>query len=236
MEKDPNTHRKHQPGHGALPSGLTPGSLKMAHDRVELLRSRSVGILHQKGDPPASIRKRLHKELEPENQGKDPRSDTDGASCQMSLEEDRKKKNQDAQEKLVDESGKTEPEKSDSKASTTEEQDDACTKRCTSVAEEQEPESIKPNDLEKQKPSVFVEIELGDHTEEEAVTCAMGEERKPPMDTGDLSEEETRTSWVCCFPYTSRRKMRENKTALEKVLRACKAGKGGALSIRENKE
>ncbi|XP_059100505.1 uncharacterized protein C13orf46 homolog isoform X3 [Peromyscus eremicus] len=214
MEKDPPIHRRHRPGPGALPSGITPGYLKVASEGAELQRSRSVGGLHQKGDPPVCIRKLLRKELDSE----DPRNDTDDIICQVSLEEDRKKKNQDEPGKLDPKCGKTEPEKSSSEASTTE-QDDAGKGRCTSVAEGQEPESMKLNNLlEKQKPSVFVEIDLGDHIEEEVVTCAVREEKRLPVDTGDLSEDETRTSWVCCIPYSTKKKAKEATSALEKGL------------------
>ncbi|KAL1773264.1 hypothetical protein HispidOSU_027046 [Sigmodon hispidus] len=220
MEKDPTTYRRHRPGPGALPSGITPGYLKVASEGAELQRSRSVGGLHQKGDPPVCIRKLLRKDLDSEDQGKDPRSDTDDTTCQVSPEEDIKKKNQDEPEKLDQKCEKTEPGKSTSETSATE-QDDARKGRSTSVAEEQEPESMKLNNLlEKQKPSVFVEIDLGDHTEEEGthtvVTCAVREEKRLPMDTGDLSEDETRTSWVCCIPYSTKRKVKEATNALEK--------------------
>ncbi|VTJ85044.1 Hypothetical predicted protein [Marmota monax] len=57
MEKDPATHRRHRPGPGALPSGVAPGHLKAASEGAELQRSRSMGGLHQKGDPPSRIRK-----------------------------------------------------------------------------------------------------------------------------------------------------------------------------------
>lgn len=63
MEKDPATHRSHMPGPGALPSGIAPAYLKVASEGAELQRSRSVGGLHQKGDPPVCIRKLLRKEL-----------------------------------------------------------------------------------------------------------------------------------------------------------------------------
>ncbi|CAO2611522.1 Uncharacterized protein C13orf46 [Lemmus lemmus] len=216
MEKDPSTHRRHRPGPGALPSGIAPGYFKVASEGAELQRSRSVGGLHQKGDPPVYIKKLLRKELDSEDQGKDPRSDTDDTSCQVSLEEDRKKKKQDEPRTLDQECEKSEPEKSDSETSTSE-KDGARKGRRTSVAEEQEPESMKlDNLLEKQKPSVFVEIDLGDHTEEEVTTCAIREEKRPPMDTGDLSEDETRTSWVCCIPYSTKKKARDTTNALEK--------------------
>ncbi|XP_055464360.1 uncharacterized protein C13orf46 homolog [Psammomys obesus] len=216
MEKDPITHRRHRPGPGALPSGLSPGYLKVACDGAELQRSRSMGGLHQKGDPAVCIRKSLlHKELESEDQGKDLRSNTDEAICQASLEEDRKKKNQDEPGKLDHKTGKSDTAKSDSESSATGKQDDAC--KVTSVAEEQESESTKLNPLlEKQKPSMFVEIDLGDHTEEEVITCAVREEKSAPKDTGDLSEDETRTSWVCCIPYSTRKKAKETANALEK--------------------
>lgn len=63
MEKDPPIHRRHRPGPGALPSGITSGYLKVASEGADLQRSRSVGGLHQKGDPPVCIRKLLRKEL-----------------------------------------------------------------------------------------------------------------------------------------------------------------------------
>ncbi|ELW47496.1 Growth arrest-specific protein 6 [Tupaia chinensis] len=53
MEKDPMVaHRKHRPGAGALPSGVAPGH-RVAGEVAELQRSRSVGGLHHKGDPPS---------------------------------------------------------------------------------------------------------------------------------------------------------------------------------------
>ncbi|KAK7807675.1 hypothetical protein U0070_007736 [Myodes glareolus] len=296
MEKDPATHRRHRPGPGALPSGIAPGYFKVASEGAELQRSRSVGGLHQKGDPPVCIRKLLRKELDSEDQGKDPRSDTDDTSCQVNLEEDRKKRNQDEPRTLDQKYGKSEPEKSDSEASTSE-KDGAHKGRRTSVAE---------------KPSVFVEIDLGDHTEEEVqqnppdqkpklltrrasiltttlvttgitaittlniittlttmavttaitrcifthdilvtitplltaplrssppsppsppsaalvITCALREEKRPPMDTGDLSEDETRTSWVCCIPYSTKKKARDTASGLEKVLETSRSSCG----------
>lgn len=62
MEKDSTTvHRRHRPGPGA-PLGVASGHFKTASERAELQRSRSVGGLHQKGDPPSSLQK-LCKEL-----------------------------------------------------------------------------------------------------------------------------------------------------------------------------
>uniref|UniRef100_A0A8C6EUJ9 Chromosome 13 open reading frame 46 n=1 Tax=Marmota marmota marmota TaxID=9994 RepID=A0A8C6EUJ9_MARMA len=168
MEKDPATHRRHRPGPGALPSGVAPGHLKAASEGAELQRSRSMGGLHQKGDPPSRIRK-LRREPESEDQGQDPRRDADETICQANLEEDRKEKNQDALGSLDLECGKTESEveKSDSETSTKEEQAGACAGSCVLEAEEQELESVKLNDLlKKEKPSAFVEIDLGDHAEE----------------------------------------------------------------------
>uniref|UniRef100_A0A8C2LVP9 RIKEN cDNA 1700029H14 gene n=1 Tax=Cricetulus griseus TaxID=10029 RepID=A0A8C2LVP9_CRIGR len=201
MEKDPTTHRRHRPGPGALPSGVVPGYLKVASEGAELQRSRSVGGLHQKGDPPVCIRKLLRKELDSEDQGKDPRSDTNDTTCQASLEEDRKKKSQDEPGKVDQTCGKLEPEKSNSEASASE-QDGAQKGRHTSVAE--------------------VRLASGSslinyyHTEEEVVTCAVREEKRPPLDTGDLSEDETRTSWMCCIPYSTKKKVKETANALEK--------------------
>lgn len=57
MEKDAAAHRRHRPGPGVPASGLAPGHLKAASEMAELQRSRSMGGLHQKGDPPSCIKK-----------------------------------------------------------------------------------------------------------------------------------------------------------------------------------
>lgn len=63
MEKDATTgHRRHRPGAVAPPSGVAAGHLKGTSEAVEFQRSRSMGGLHQKGDPPNCIQK-LCKEL-----------------------------------------------------------------------------------------------------------------------------------------------------------------------------
>ncbi|XP_032170174.1 uncharacterized protein C13orf46 homolog isoform X2 [Mustela erminea] len=168
MEKGAAAHRRHRPGPGVPASGVAPGHLKAASEMAELQRSRSMGGLHQKGDPPSCIKK-LSKEAESEDQGKDPRTDPEDAGGQADPEEDTQEKHQDARGKLDPDGGRTEPE----------------------------------------TPSVFVEIDLGDCAEE-AVTGAMREEKRAQMDMGDLSEDETRTSWVCCIPYSTRRKAKQS--------------------------
>ncbi|XP_027446131.1 uncharacterized protein C13orf46 homolog isoform X8 [Zalophus californianus] len=184
MEKDTATHRRHRLGPGAPPSGVAPRHPKAAGEVAELQRSRSVGGLHQKGDPPSCLKK-LSKEPESEDQGKDLQGDIEEASCQADPEED-KQESQDALGKLDPDGGRTEPE----------------VKR----SHPEGPESIKLDDPPgKEKPSVFVEIDLGDHAEE-VVTGATREEKRSQMDMGDLSEDETKTSWVCCIPYSTRRK------------------------------
>ncbi|KAM8922666.1 uncharacterized protein C13orf46 homolog isoform 2-T5 [Lycaon pictus] len=175
MEKDAAAHRRHRPGPGAPPPGVAPGHLKAASEIAELQRSRSVGGLHQKGDPPSCIKK-PSKELESEDQGRDLRSDIEDASCQADPEEDKQEKNQDALEKLDPDGGRKEPEG----------------KGCR--PEEQEPESVK----------------LDEPPGKEVVTGAVREEKRSQMDVGDLSEDETKTSWVCCIPYSTRRKAKES--------------------------
>uniref|UniRef100_A0A671F6M6 Chromosome 13 open reading frame 46 n=1 Tax=Rhinolophus ferrumequinum TaxID=59479 RepID=A0A671F6M6_RHIFE len=210
MEKDAAAmHRRHRPGPGA-PLEVASGHLK-ASDMADLQRSRSMGGLHQKGDPPSSIRK-LCKELESEDQEKDLRSDAKDTICQANLKEDNQERIR-ILGKSDHEHGKMEPEveKSDSEASGEEEPEGGeNTDKCLQEAKEQESESIKLKDLlEKEKPSVFVEIDLGGHAEE-VVTCAMREEKRSQKDMGDLSEDETRTSWVCCIPYSTRKKVKES--------------------------
>ncbi|XP_032466802.1 uncharacterized protein C13orf46 homolog [Phocoena sinus] len=201
-EKDTTAaHRRHQLGPGAPPSAVSPGHLKAASGMAELQRIRCVGGLHQKGDPPSCI-KMLCKELEPEGHGKDLRSDTEDAHCQASPEEQR----QDAAGQVQGRWKEAEPE-----ASGQEEPDgrEGADKRALE-AEEGEPESVQLGDLlEKEKPSVFVEVDLGDGSEE-VITCAMKEEKRSQMDMGDLSEDEIGTSWVCCIPYSTRKKVEES--------------------------
>ncbi|XP_033290855.1 uncharacterized protein C13orf46 homolog isoform X3 [Orcinus orca] len=202
LEKDTTAaHRRHQLGPGAPPSAVSPGHLKAASGMAELQRSRCVGGLHQKGDPPSCI-KTLCKELEPEGHGKDLRSDTEDARCQASPEEQR----QDAAGQVRGRWKEAEPE-----ASGQEEPDgrEGAEKRALE-AKEGEPESVQLGDLlEKEKPSVFVEVDLGDGSEE-VITCAMKEEKQSQMDMGDLSEDEIGTSWVCCIPYSTRKKVEES--------------------------
>lgn len=40
----------------------------------------------------------------------------------------------------------------------------------------------------------------------------------------------TRTSWVCCIPYSTKKKVKEATSALEKVFKTWRAGKGGTLN------
>ncbi|XP_053420118.1 uncharacterized protein C13orf46 homolog [Nycticebus coucang] len=211
MEKDAAaTHRRHRPGPGALPVGA-PGHLKTASEGAELQRSRSVGGLHQRGDPLSRIR-RLRREPESEDLGKDLRGDVNDASWQGNPEEDKEGKDKAAPGKVDPEDGNMRPEaeKSDSEASNAGAQEGECADSHHQEAKEQEPEFVKLNGLlEEEKPSVFVEIDLRDHAEEVA-TCTRKEEKQSPMDIGDLSEDETRTSWVCCIPYTTKRKAKES--------------------------
>ncbi|XP_077610127.1 uncharacterized protein C13orf46 homolog isoform X2 [Crocuta crocuta] len=184
MEKDAAAHRRHRPGPGAPPPGGAPGHLRAASEVAELQRSRSLGGLLQEGGPLRCIRK-LSKEPESEDQGRDLRSDTEDARCQADPEEDKQDKREGAPGKLEPDGGRTGPA-------------------------EEELESGKLDEpLGREKPSVFVEIDLGDRAEE-VVTSTMKEEKRSQMDTGDLSEDETRTSWVCCIPYPTRRKAKDS--------------------------
>ncbi|XP_070327446.1 uncharacterized protein C13orf46 homolog [Odocoileus virginianus] len=204
MDKDGMAaHRRHRPGPGAPPTGVGTAHLKAASEMAELQRSRSVGGLLQKGDPPSCIKK-LCKELESEDPGKDARSEAEGASCQASLE-DKQDGDQDARG-LAPEDAKAE------EASTRCEQPAGGegADECTPEAKEQEPESIKLDDLlEKEKPPVFVDVDLEDRAEE-VITCITKEEKRSQKDMGDVSEDESRTSWVCCIPYSTRKKVKES--------------------------
>ncbi|XP_070656645.1 uncharacterized protein C13orf46 homolog isoform X2 [Bos indicus] len=161
MDKDGSaTHRRHRPGPGAPPMGVGPAHLKAASEMAELQRSRSVGGLLQKGDPPSCIKK-LCKELESEDPGKDVRSEAEDASCQASLE-DKQDRGQDARGQALEDANVEE-------ASTRHEQPAGGegADECAPEDEELEPKSVKLDDLlEKEKPPVFVEIDLGDLAEE----------------------------------------------------------------------
>uniref|UniRef100_A0A2R9AGY8 Chromosome 13 open reading frame 46 n=1 Tax=Pan paniscus TaxID=9597 RepID=A0A2R9AGY8_PANPA len=195
MEKDTGTtHRRHRPGLRALPSGVALGHLKAASEASELQRSRSLGGLQPEGDPPSRPRK-PHKELESEDQGKDPSCNAEDASCQKNLAQD-KKESFSTLGKLGHESGKQDPEreKSDLEASMQEVQEGEHADGGLQEAKEQEAESIKLNDLQ----------------EEEVVTDAKKEEKPSQMDVEDLSEDEMHTSCVCCIPYSTRKRAKES--------------------------
>ncbi|XP_023589319.1 uncharacterized protein C13orf46 homolog [Trichechus manatus latirostris] len=213
MEKDTSSvYRRHRPIPGANPLGMASGHLKVANEAAELQRSRSMGGLHQKGDPPSHIKKPQN-ELESEDQGKDSRSDAEDASCQTNLEESKKEKNWEALAKLDHDDEKVGPEveKSNLEASAKEEQEEeGDTDKGTKEAKEQKLASTKLDELPGiEKPSTFVDIDLGDHAEE-VVACAVKEEKRSQMDTGDLSEDEARTSWVCCIPYSTKKKTKQS--------------------------
>ncbi|XP_072832715.1 uncharacterized protein C13orf46 homolog isoform X4 [Vicugna pacos] len=223
MEKDTAAaHRRHRLGPGAPPSTVGPGHLKAASEMAELQRSRSVGGLHQKGHPPSCIEK-LCKEPESNDQDKDVRSNAEDASCQASPEEDKWEQRPDAPAK-ADDAGEPVPLKakeSSLEASGQEQQDRRESEDKHALgAEEQEPESIKLGDLLEKESCHGC---LGTHTASSArlslrapastvVPCTMKEEKRSQMDMGDLdlSEDETRTTWVCCLPYVSRRKGKES--------------------------
>uniref|UniRef100_A0A2K6U1W3 Chromosome 13 open reading frame 46 n=1 Tax=Saimiri boliviensis boliviensis TaxID=39432 RepID=A0A2K6U1W3_SAIBB len=196
MEKDSGaTHRRPRPGPGALPLGVALGHLKSASEAIEPQRSRSLGVLQPKGDPPSRPGK-LHKEPESEDQGKGPSSTAEDASCRADLAQDGKESPSGALGKLGHESGKRDPEteKSGSEASTQEAQEGTHADGGWQEAEEQEAESIKLSDLQ----------------EKEVVTDAKKEEKPSQMDVGDPSESETQTSWVCCIPYSTRKRAKES--------------------------
>ncbi|XP_006884025.1 PREDICTED: cyclic nucleotide-gated cation channel beta-1-like [Elephantulus edwardii] len=196
MEKENSStfRRHHRPVPGAPPLGATSGHYRATSEAAELQRSKSAGSLHQKGDPPSCIQK-PPTELESEDQGKDSRSDGEDYTCQKSPEKDTKEENLEALEKLDQDGEKVGPEveKSDSEART-----------------KDEPEKEEDTDTnEAKKPSAFVEIDLGDHAEE-VVACTLKEDKQIQMDPGYLSEDEIRTSWVCCIPYTTKKKAKES--------------------------
>ncbi|XP_070376316.1 uncharacterized protein C13orf46 homolog isoform X3 [Equus asinus] len=104
MEKDATAaHRRHRPGPGAPPSGAK------ASEAAELQRSRSVGGLLQKGDPPSCIKK-LYRESESEDQGKDLKCDPEEVTSHADLKEHKWEESQHILGKADRESGTAEPE------------------------------------------------------------------------------------------------------------------------------
>ncbi|XP_037384556.1 uncharacterized protein C13orf46 homolog [Talpa occidentalis] len=190
MDKDMGTiHRRHRLGPGAPPLGAAPGNTKAASEVAELQRSRSAGGLLQKGDPPSPVQK-LGKELESEEQGKDLGSDAEAAGYQAIPEDGAQEKHQDVLARSDHESRKAEaPEESGPRA--------------------REGQHVDVGGQEAKRPAVFVEIDLQDCAEE-VVTCAVTEEKRAQADAGDLSEDESGASWVCCVPYATRRKAKES--------------------------
>ncbi|XP_060039711.1 uncharacterized protein C13orf46 homolog [Erinaceus europaeus] len=203
MDKDSTAApRRHRPGPGAPPTG-PPGSLKSASEMGELQRSRSVGGLHQKGDPPSRLA-RPGKEQESEDRGKDLRNDSEDASCPVSVEETKQDKDKLGQSGL--DSGQAELEGNrSSDPNAREESGEGLDRRSLGTQELKAQGSL----LEKEKLPVFVEIDLRDCAEE-VVPCAVREDKQPQTDVGDLSEDEARTSWVCCIPYTSKKRSRDS--------------------------
>ncbi|KAM7111747.1 uncharacterized protein C13orf46 homolog [Molossus nigricans] len=172
MEKEATTMlRRHRPGAGAPALGAAAGHLKGTSEGAELQRSRSVGGLHQKGDPPSCIQK-LCKELAP----------------------------------LLLCFGAT------AKQDESYGRGDASAAGLVTRAAAKRPAGGSTRSLaapHERKPSMFVEIDLGDHAEE-VVPCARRGEMHSQMDMGDLSEDEARTSWLCCIPYSTRKKVKES--------------------------
>nr|XP_012620985.1 uncharacterized protein LOC105871896 [Microcebus murinus] len=151
MEKDGAAagHRRHRPGPGALPAGAAAGHARTAGEVAELQRSRSVGGLHQKGDPPSCLRK-PRKEPESEDPGKDPRSDVEDSSCQAEADAGEKEEGDLAQAEPAAGRTEPEPEKGGPEPSATGEPQGERGEQCGGEAKEPEPESVKLKDPEKE--------------------------------------------------------------------------------------
>uniref|UniRef100_A0A667FZT7 Uncharacterized protein n=1 Tax=Lynx canadensis TaxID=61383 RepID=A0A667FZT7_LYNCA len=199
MEKDTAAHRRHRPGPGAPPSGGAPRHLKAASEMVELQRSRSVGGLLQKGDPLRCVKK-LSRELGGEGR------------LYPSLLSARAGRGHLA----VRTASSSLPAPQEPPLSTATGGGPGGGHADPSCARAQSPLPL-PGSLHhphlfgfhSQKPSVFVEIDLGDHAEE---VKALRQQRAAPVSPplGPLSAPRTRTSWVCCIPYSTRRKAKDS--------------------------
>ncbi|VFV38930.1 Hypothetical predicted protein [Lynx pardinus] len=184
MEKDTAAHRRHRPGPGAPPSGGAPRHLKAASEMVELQRSRSVGGLLQKGDPLRCVKK-LSRELGgQEGRGHGKRG---GQSLSGNLGASRTRSAVSPQGRQTGHGPARAPRSSASPGKVTQR---AALFEVRTL--EMKPRSLYHPHLfgfHSQKPSVFVEIDLGDHAEE-VVTGTMKEEKQSEMDMGGSSEDE----------------------------------------------
>uniref|UniRef100_A0A452V4X0 Uncharacterized protein n=1 Tax=Ursus maritimus TaxID=29073 RepID=A0A452V4X0_URSMA len=196
MEKDTAAHRRHRPGPGAPPSGVALGHLRAASEMAELQRNRSVGGLHQKGDPPSCIKKPSKELGRPQRRPSlqpgpiAPAENPEGPPC----------------------SGGPSPSHADPAAP-------GPGAHCPSQ-EASSPLQLTPAchpDLfgfHSQKSPVFVEIDLGDHAEERCClrpwALSSGRGCLSLTCSALLSACRTRTSWVCCIPYSTRRKVKES--------------------------
>ncbi|KAF5920535.1 hypothetical protein HPG69_001677 [Diceros bicornis minor] len=212
MEKDAAAaHRRHRPGPGAPPLGV-----KAASEVAELQRSRSVGGLLQKGDPPSCIKKLCR---EPGGATAHPPAPllpllkTPKAEVQCRALRGGWQNQPGAPQGQLGGQGlcKSEDQGKDLKSDP---EDASCRADRREHRREKSQDALgrsalQSEEVEPEKPSVFVEIDLGDHAEE-VVTCAVREEKRSQMDVGDLSEDETRTGWVCCIPYSTRKKVKQS--------------------------
>ncbi|XP_054982823.1 uncharacterized protein C13orf46 homolog [Sorex araneus] len=167
MDKDSTgaMPRRHRLGPGAPPTGSASGGLKAASETAELQRSRSMGGLPQKGNHPPQVQKLSTAPPESAERGRQLRSEAEERGCQAPLEDGEQNKDQaeDALETPApEEAGGPQHGEEDPK---------------------------EAPDRREQKLSVFVEVDLGDHTEE-AATRTTKEEKLAQADLGDLSGDE----------------------------------------------
>ncbi|XP_074048219.1 uncharacterized protein C13orf46 homolog [Macrotis lagotis] len=226
MEKE-TVHRRHRLMPGVPSTGMAPGLHKVVTEASELQRRKSIGGFPPKGESVAPIEKLLQ-ELEGEDLEKESKGEAEDIGCQIILEDDQdqgdlKRVDQDKdkvkdKEKVEQEFEKKEEE---NQIKTDQDEEKRHTEKENCVLElhttqilENELVSLKLDDLlETEKnlakpPVAFVEIDLEEHVEEK-IENNLTEVKSFKAEAGDTSEDESKTMWICCFPFTSKKKSKE---------------------------
>ncbi|XP_074155704.1 uncharacterized protein C13orf46 homolog isoform X2 [Sminthopsis crassicaudata] len=230
MEKE-TVHRRHRLITGVPPTVMAPGLHKGVTEASELQRSKSVGGFPPKGEPVAPIEKLLQ-EFEGEDLDKESKGEAEDISCQIILEDDKdgqeqgdlKRVDQDKDKDKDKEKVEKEVEKKEEEEQikTDQDEDKRVKEKENSVLElnstqtlEKELQALKLDDLlldtetNLAKPPVaFVEIDLEERTEEK-IENTLTEEKSSKAEAGDMSEDESKTMWICCFPISTKKKSKE---------------------------
>ncbi|XP_074155709.1 uncharacterized protein C13orf46 homolog isoform X5 [Sminthopsis crassicaudata] len=212
MEKE-TVHRRHRLITGVPPTVMAPGLHKGVTEASELQRSKSVGGFPPKGEPVAPIEKLLQEfgeDLDKESKG-----EAEDISCQIILEDDKdgqeqgdlKRVDQDKDKDKDKEKVEKEVEKKEEEEQikTDQDEDKRVKEKENSVLElnstqtlEKELQALKLDDLLLDTETNLAKIEN-----------TLTEEKSSKAEAGDMSEDESKTMWICCFPISTKKKSKE---------------------------